>query len=316
MMDCTDRHARYFMRLITRRALLYTEMVTTGAIIHGNREHLLGYDPFEHPLALQLGGSDPGDLAICARVGQDWGYDEINLNVGCPSDRVQSGRFGACLMSEPGLVRDCVRAMKEAVRIPITVKTRIGIDDRDSYEALCEFVESVASGGCDVFIFHARKAWLQGLSPKENREIPPLRYEFVYQIKRDYPKLHVSLNGGITTLDEIAGHLNFVDGVMVGREAYSNPYFMADVDKRFFGDGGPISTRQEIVELYLPYVAGQLAGGRRLNQMARHLVGLFHSQPGGRAWRRYLSENAHLAGANESVLLGAAACVDRQRASI
>jgi tRNA-dihydrouridine synthase A len=312
MMDCTDRHARYFLRLITRRALLYTEMVTTGAIIHGDRDYLLGYDDFEHPVALQLGGSDPKDLATCAKIGQDRGYDEINLNIGCPSDRVQSGRFGACLMAEPSLVSDCVVAMRDKVSVPVTVKTRIGIDERDSYEALCEFVETVAGGGCDVFIFHARKAWLQGLSPKQNREVPPLNYNLVYQIKREFPQLHVSINGGIKSLDEVAEHLRYVDGVMVGREAYSNPYFMVDVDGRFGGDDRCVATRHEILEQYLPYVELQLAQGRRLNQMARHLVGLFQGQPGARAWRRYSSEHAHRPGADVSVLQIAGECVNRR----
>lgn len=312
MMDCTDRHARYFLRLITRQALLYTEMVTTGAIIHGDRDYLLGYDDFEHPLALQLGGSDAKDLATCAKVGQDFGYDEINLNIGCPSDRVQSGRFGACLMAEPQLVRDCVRAMRDVVSIPVTVKTRIGIDEQDSYEALYHFVSTVSEGGCDVFIFHARKAWLKGLSPKENREVPPLKYETVYQIKHDFPYLHVSINGGVKTLDDVAEHLASVDGVMVGREAYSNPYFMADVDARFLGNKRCVPTRHEILDEYLPYVEEQLARGCRLNQMARHLVGLFQGQPGARAWRRYISEHAHLVGADASVLRLAANCVNRE----
>jgi tRNA-dihydrouridine synthase A len=316
MMDCTDRHARYFMRLITRQALLYTEMVTTGAIVHGDRHHLLGYDPFEHPIALQLGGSDPNDLVICAQIGQDWGYDEINLNVGCPSDRVQSGRFGACLMAEPELVRDCVRAMRQAVSIPVTVKTRIGIDEQDSYEALSRFVDIVSEGGCDVFIFHARKAWLQGLSPKENREVPPLKYDVVYQVKRDFPHLHVSINGGIKTLDEVGKHLEVVDGVMVGREAYSNPYFMVDVDRQLFGDDRSVLSRHEVLEHYLMYVEQQLEKGRRLNQMSRHLVGLFQGQPGARAWRRYISENAHKPDADASVLRIAAAWVGNAELSV
>ena len=311
MMDCTDRHARYFLRLITRQALLYTEMVTTGAIIHGDRDYLLGYDDFEHPVALQLGGSDPTDLAECAKIGQDRGYDEINLNIGCPSDRVQSGRFGACLMAEPQLVGDGVRAMRDVVSIPVTVKTRIGIDEQDSYEALCDFVKTVSEAGCDVFIFHARKAWLHGLSPKENRDVPPLKYDTVYQIKREFPHLHVSINGGVKTLDAVADHLAFVDGVMVGREAYSNPYFMAGVDGRFLSDNRRVPTRHEILDDYLPYVESQLASGCRLNQMARHLVGLFHGLPGARAWRRYLSEHAHLAGADASVLRTAAGYVGR-----
>jgi len=316
MMDCTDRHARYFMRLITQRSLLYTEMVTTGAIIHGDRNHLLGYDPFEHPIALQLGGSDPDDLTVCAQIGQEWGYDEINLNVGCPSDRVQSGRFGACLMAEPELVRDCVGAMREAVSVPVTVKTRIGIDEEDSYEALQAFVRIVSESGCGVFIFHARKAWLKGLSPKENREVPPLKYDVVYQIKRDFPHLHVSINGGITSLDDVAKHLEAVDGVMVGREAYSNPYFMAKVDRRFFGDDHSVLSRHEVLKHYLVYVEQQLDQGRRLNQMSRHLVGLFQGQPGARAWRRYISENAHKPHSDASVLRTAATYVGNPELSI
>ncbi len=316
MMDCTDRHARYFMRLITRQALLYTEMVTTGAIIHGDRHHLLGYHPFEHPIALQLGGSDPNDLTVCAQIGQDWGYDEINLNVGCPSDRVQSGRFGACLMAEPELVRDCVGAMRQAVSIPVTVKTRIGIDEQDSYEALTGFVDTVSESGCDVFIFHARKAWLQGLSPKENREIPPLKYDVVYQIKRDFPHLHVSINGGIKTLDEVVKHLAGVDGVMVGREAYSNPYFMSEVDRQLFGDDHSVLSRHEVLKHYLMYVEQQLEKGCRLNQMSRHLVGLFQGQPGARAWRRYISENAHKPNADASVLQIAATYVGNAELSV
>ena len=306
MMDCTDRHERYFLRLISRHVFLYTEMVTTGAIVHGDRERLLAFDSFEHPVALQLGGSDPEELAVCAKVGEDWGYDEINLNVGCPSDRVQSGRFGACLMGEPALVRDCVAAMSSAVSIPVTVKTRIGIDDRDSYEDLVDFVETVSASGCKIFAFHARKAWLQGVSPKKNREIPPLRYDVVYQIKQDFPGIEVVVNGGITSLDIAAEHLEHVDGVMVGREAYSNPYFLADVDRRFFGAGNPVLSRHEILSAFLPYVSGQLQKGTRLHQMARHLVGLFAGMPGARAWRRYVSENAHKSGAGVDVLETAA----------
>ena len=306
MMDCTDRHARYFLRLITRRALLYTEMVTTGAIIHGDRKHLLGFDAFERPVALQLGGSDPAELAQCAQVGASYGYDEINLNVGCPSDRVQSGRFGACLMAEPELVGDCVRAMREAVTLPVTVKTRIGIDDRDSYECLSHFVQVVADAGCRTFIFHARKAWLQGLSPKENREVPPLRYDMVYRIKRDFPDLGVILNGGIKSLDAAQTHLFCVDGVMMGREVYDNPYILAQVDHLLYGDANPVPTRREILERFLPYVETQLARGVRLNQMSRHILGLFRGQPRARAWRRYASENVHRPGAGTEVLLQAA----------
>lgn len=306
MMDCTDRHARFFLRLITRRALLYTEMVTTGAIIHGNREHLLGFDAFEHPVALQLGGSDPAELAQCAGVGADYGYDEINLNVGCPSNRVQSGRFGACLMAEPHLVGDCVQAMRKAVSLPVTVKTRIGIDDQDSYAFLSRFVQVVADAGCQTFIFHARKAWLQGLSPKENREVPPLRYDLVYRIKRDFPDLQVILNGGIKSLDAARAHLSMVDGVMMGREAYDNPYILAQVDHLLYGDAHPVATRREILEQFLPYIEAQLLRGMRLNQMSRHILGLFQGQPGARAWRRYASEYVHRPGAGTEVLVQAA----------
>lgn len=306
MMDCTDRFARYFYRLITKNALLYTEMVTTGALIHGDRDYLLKYNPFEHPVALQLGGSNPADLAICAGFGEAWGYDEINLNVGCPSDRVQSGRFGACLMAEPELVGECVAAMQEKVAIPVTVKTRIGIDDQDTYEELHRFVEVVSQAGCDVFIFHARKAWLQGLSPKENREVPPLRYDVVYQIKRELPHLHVGINGGIKTSSDVLEHLDYVDGVMVGREAYANPYFMAEMDSLVWQSDTKILTRHEILDRYVPFVEDELKSGVKLQQIARHLVGLFQGMPGARAWRRYISENAHKPGAGVDVLLQAA----------
>lgn len=302
MMDCTDRHERYFLRLISRRVLLYTEMIATGAIIHGDRTRLLGFDPIEHPIALQLGGSDPAELALCAKVGEDWGYDEINLNVGCPSDRVQSGLFGACLMKEPERVRDGIGAMRDAVNIPVTVKTRIGVDDHDSYEELVHFVQTVAESGCHIFAFHARKAWLQGLSPKENREIPPLSYDIVYRIKRDFPDLEVVINGGITSLDKAAVHLAHVDGVMVGREAYSNPYFLSDADHRFFGEARPTPSRHEILQAYLPYVSDQIERGTRLHHIARHLIGLFAGVPGAKTWRRYISENAYKKDAGIEVL--------------
>ena len=310
MMECTDRHERYFLRLISRHVLLYTEMVTAAAILHGDQERLLGFDLFEHPVAIQVGGSDSEDLARCAKVGQNFGYAEINLNVGCPSDRVQSGRFGACLMEEPELVADCVKAMKNAVDVPVTVKTRIGIDDRDSYEELVQFVETVAKTGCKTFIFHARKAWLQGLSPKENREVPPLRYDVVYRIKRDFPELDVIVNGGITTLDAVRDHLKAVDGVMIGREAYSNPYFLASVDQDFFGDQDAVLSRHEILEQYLDYMEAQHFNGVRLNQMTKHILGLFQGMPGARAWRRHISENAHLPDANIDVVRQAAQFVN------
>ncbi len=294
MMDWTDRHDRYFLRLISRNALLYTEMVTADAILHGDRMRLLRFDTAEQPLALQLGGSEPAKLSQCTKIAEDWGYDEVNLNVGCPSDRVQSGRFGACLMAEPDLVADCISAMQHSTHLPVTVKTRIGIDDQDSYEHLHRFISSVAKAGCKVFIIHARKAWLRGLSPKENREIPPLHYETVYRVKRDFPELTIILNGGVTTLDAIDLHLSHVDGVMLGRAAYQNPYLLSDVDQRYYGAQSAAPSRLEIVEQLLPYVARELSSGTALKHITRHILGLFQGQPGARAWRRYLSENAHL----------------------
>jgi tRNA-dihydrouridine synthase A len=306
MLDWTDRHCRYFLRLITRRTLLYTEMVTTGAVIHGDRERHLGFDPAEHPVALQLGGSDPESLAACARLGADRGYDEINLNVGCPSDRVQNGRFGACLMVEPRLVAECVAAMKGSVAIPVTVKTRIGIDHRDSYEELVEFVTGITAAGCDALIVHARKAWLQGLSPKENRDIPPLRYDVVERLKGDFPGLSISLNGGVTTLAQASDLLQRLDGVMIGREAYQNPWVLAQADQVIFGDPRPAPFTLEVLEAYLPYVERNLSAGVPLNAMTRHILGLFQGRPGARAWRRHLSENAHRPGAGVEVLRAAA----------
>jgi tRNA-dihydrouridine synthase A len=303
MMEWTDRHCRYFLRLISRRTRLYTEMVTTGALLHGERERFLRFDPGEHPVALQLGGSEPAAMAACARMGEDRGYDEINMNVGCPSDRVQSGRFGACLMVEPGLVAECVRAMKEAVRIPVTVKTRIGIDYQDSYEALCGFVDTVAAAGCDLLIVHARKAWLQGLSPKENREVPPLRYDVVEALKRDFPMLAIVVNGGIKTLEQAAAMLRQLDGVMIGREAYQNPWLLAAADQAIFGDCTPPPTRHEVLEAYVAYVERGLAEGVPLNAMTKHVLGLFNGRPGARAWRRHLSENVHRPGAKAKLLL-------------
>jgi tRNA-dihydrouridine synthase A len=305
MLDWTDRHCRYFHRLITRHALLYTEMVTTGALIHGDRHRFLQFDPAEHPVAFQLGGSNPGDLAVCARMIEDYGYDEVNLNVGCPSDRVQNGRFGACLMAEPKLVADCVAAMRNVVAIPVTVKSRIGIDERDSYEELVNFVSTVAGAGCETFIVHARKAWLKGLSPKQNRDVPPLRYDVVYQLKKDFPELEIVLNGGITTLTEAEAALKEVDGVMVGREAYHNPYFLAEVDRRIFGKSFDPVSRGQIMEQLMPYVFKQLQSGERLHSISRHILGLFHGAAGARSWRRHLSENAGKRGADESVLLEA-----------
>jgi tRNA-dihydrouridine synthase A len=305
MMDWTDRHCRFFHRLLSQNALLYTEMVTTGALIHGNAQRFLQFTPAEQPLALQLGGSNPHDLAICAKMAEDFGYDEVNLNVGCPSDRVQNGRFGACLMAEPALVADCVAAMTRAVSIPVTVKSRIGIDDKDSYEELVHFIATVSQAGCRTFIVHARKAWLSGLSPKQNREVPPLRYDVVYQLKTDFPDLEISLNGGVTSLAQADAILQQVDGVMVGREAYQNPYLLAAVDQQLFGVQKTTPTRSEVIAQLIPYIQQQLQTGVRLNSVTRHVLGLFHGEYGGRAFRRYLSENATKAGADESVLLQA-----------
>lgn len=305
MLDWSDRHCRYFHRLLSRHALLYSEMVTTGAILHGNRQQHLQFNQEEHPVALQLGGSNPTDLAECAKIAADYGYDEINLNVGCPSDRVQNGRFGACLMAEPQLVADCVAAMRQAVSIPVTVKSRIGIDERDSYPELCHFIQTVADAGCETFIVHARKAWLSGLSPKQNRDIPPLRYDVVAQLKQDFPQLQIIINGGITALDDAQALLQQVDGVMLGREIYHNPYLLAEVDGRFFADQQPLKTRQALILALLPYVEAQLKQGVRLNSITRHILGLFHGVNGARAWRRHLSENATKAGADQRVILAA-----------
>lgn len=301
MMDWTDRHCRHFLRQISRHTLLYTEMVTSGAILHGPRERLLAFHPAEHPVALQLGGSDPAELAECARIGADYGYDEINLNCGCPSDRVQSGRFGACLMAEPALVAECVAAMRAAVSLPVTVKTRIGIDEFDTYEFLHDFVARIAAAGCEIFIIHARKAWLKGLSPKENREVPPLRYDVPARLKADFPQLQIVLNGGVKTLDDVQTHLQTFDGVMIGREAYSNPYLLAEVDRRFYG-AASVPGREEILARQLPYIETQLQTGVPLARMTRHMLGLFQGEPGARHWRRYLSEHAPTAPADLDVV--------------
>jgi tRNA-dihydrouridine synthase A len=292
MMDWTDRHDRFFLRQISRRVRLYTEMITTGAILHGDRVRLLAFNPDEHPVALQIGGADPAALAECARIGADFGYDEINLNIGCPSDRVQSGEFGACLMAKPDVVALAVEAMARAVDVPVTVKHRIAIDDQEEWPSLSSFVETIAGAGCGHFIVHARKAWLQGLSAKENREVPPLRYELVHRLKQEMPALAVTINGGFTTLDAAAAQLAHVDGVMIGREAYQNPYVLAEVDRRFFDVPEAAPTRHEIVERLLPYVAQSVADGVPLKSITRHILGLFNGQPGARAWRRSLSENA------------------------
>ena len=302
MMDYTDRHFRYFIRLMSRHTLLYTEMVTNGAILHGDHRRFLEFHPAEHPVALQLGGSEPLALAACTRIASDYGYDEVNLNVGCPSDRVQSGRFGACLMQEPELVAECVSAMRAVGRVPVTVKTRIGVDERDSYEHLTGFVSTVAAAGCSVFIIHARKAWLKGLSPKENREIPPLRYDVAARLKQDFPGLSIVVNGGVQTLDAMHDHLGAFDGVMVGREAVSNPWLFADVDRRFFGAQSPVPSRGDILRAWMPYLSAQLQEGVPLARMTRHALGLFHGCAGARAWRRALSEEAVRPGAGLAVL--------------
>ena len=301
MMDWTDRHCRYFHRLLAPSALLYTEMVTTGAVLHGDRERLLGYSDEEHPLALQLGGSDPADLAECARIGQQCGYDEVNLNVGCPSDRVQRGRFGACLMLEPELVTECVRAMREAVDIPVTVKTRLGVDDCYSYGYFSDFVGKVAESGCDIFIVHARKAWLSGLSPKQNRDIPELRYEWVLRLKQEHPELTIAINGGITTVNEAIALLDELDGVMLGRAAYHTPWILAELQSELFGTAG-VESRDEAVEMMSRYVARQTAEGVPVKNISRHLLGLFQGLPGAKRWRRYISEHAHLDAANSCLL--------------
>jgi tRNA-dihydrouridine synthase A len=304
MMDRTDRHFRVLLRHITRKALLYTEMVTTGAILRGPRDLLLAYSHIEHPLSLQLGGDDPAALAECARIAEDRGYDEVNLNVGCPSDRVQSGRFGACLMADPSRVAAGVEAMRSAVKIPVTVKHRIGIDDRDRYEDMLGFVDVVAAAGCARFSIHARKAWLEGLSPKENRTVPPLRYGEVHRLKQERPHLEIEINGGITTLDQAGDQLRFVDAVMIGRAAYDDPYLLAGVDSRFFGTPWDVPSREEIVRRMGEYAESELARGTRLQSIARHMLNLFANQQGARAWRRHLSTHAVKPNAGVEVLLG------------
>ena len=313
MMDWTDRHDRYFLRLMSSRARLYTEMVTADAIRHGDRNRLLDFNAEEHPLALQLGGSDPHALAEAAKIGEDWGYDEINLNVGCPSDRVQSGRFGACLMQEPELVAECVAAMAQAVSVPVTVKSRIGVDEQEPQEALFALVETCKSAGVTHFIVHARKAWLDGLSPKENRDIPPLDYDLVYALKQAHPDLLISINGGIETLQDGQEHLTHTDGVMLGRAAYKNPYLMADVDAVLFGETKPSPTREQIVDALIPYAERLVAADTPLHALTRHVMGLYQGQPGGRLWRRHLSENAPQRGDDPAVLSEALALVREQQ---
>jgi tRNA-dihydrouridine synthase A len=310
MMDWTDRHDRYFLRLVTRRARLYTEMITTGALIHGDRARFLRFDPAEHPVALQLGGADADALARCAEFGASAGYDEINLNCGCPSDRVQEAQFGACLMKEPARVAAGVAAMRRATSVPVTVKCRIGVDDSEEYDFLREFVATVAATGCDTFIVHARKAWLSGLSPKENREIPPLRYEAVYRLKQDFPRLRIVINGGIRSLEACEGHLRHVDGVMLGREAYENPWLLAEADPRLFGDPPAHGSRAQVLRSMLPYLERELASGTPLAHVTRHVLGLYKGQPGGRAFRRVLSQRAHVPGAGLEVIEAALAEVE------
>jgi tRNA-dihydrouridine synthase A len=313
MMDWTDRHCRVFHRLMTRRARLYTEMLTTGAIIHGDRRRLLGFDASEHPVALQLGGSDPRDLATSAKIGEDFGYDEINLNVGCPSDRVKDGRFGACLMAEPELVADGVAAMRREVKIPVTVKCRIGIDDQDPEAALDTLARSVVAAGADALIVHARKAWLNGLSPRENRDIPPLDYDRVYRLKASMPAVPVIINGGIGSLAEAKHHLAHVDGVMLGRAAYQEPWRLIAIDPELFGEAAPFATMKEVFEAMMPYIDKELAQGTRLHSITRHFVGAFHAVPGARAFRRHLAERGVRAGADVSVLIDAVALVEDRR---
>jgi tRNA-dihydrouridine synthase A len=310
MMDWTDRHCRVFHRLMTRHARLYTEMLTTGAIIHGDRKRLLGFDASEHPVALQLGGSDPQDLATAAKIGEAFDYDEINLNVGCPSDRVQDGRFGACLMAEPALVAECVDAMKRAVDIPVTVKCRIGIDDQDPEVALDALAHGVVAAAADALIVHARKAWLNGLSPKENRDIPPLDYDRVYRLKASMPDVPIIINGGIASLAEARQHLVHVDGVMLGRAAYQEPWRLLAADPELFGVAAPYATMKDVFEAMMPYIEDQLAQGTRLHSITRHFVGAFHGVPGARAFRRHLAENGVKPGAGANVLRDAIALVE------
>jgi len=311
MMGWTDRHARYFLRLITTHSLLYTEMVNTGALLHnrqkvGPQKRLLAFHASEHPVALQLGGSDPQALAKCAVMAEDAGFDEVNLNVGCPSDRVKSGNFGACLMAQPELVADSVSAMKAKVSIPVTVKCRIGIDDMESYQSLEHFINIVAQGGCERFIVHARKAWLKGLSPKQNREIPPLKYDYVHRLKSEKPDLNIVINGGIKTIETVQQQLDFVDGVMIGREAYNNPYMLASVDQGVYQDADAVlKSREEIVYQMCDYIDAEVAGGTRLHSITRHILGLYQGCRGAKAWRRYLSENTHADDADSSVVRSA-----------
>jgi tRNA-dihydrouridine synthase A len=309
MMEWTDRHCRFFHRLLTRRALIYTEMLTTGALLYGDRAGLLAFDVAEHPVGLQLGGSDPTALAQSARIGEDFGYDEINLNAGCPSDRVQEGRFGACLMAEPALVADGVAAMKAKVKIPVTVKCRIGIDEQDPDDALFTFTAAVKAAGADALIVHARKAWLNGLSPRENRDVPPLDYAYVHRLKRTYPDFEIVLNGGIASLEQVQGELGIVDGVMMGRVAYREPWRLLDVDPLIYGEHAPFVSPKEAALALIPYIERELGKGVRLHAITRHVLGLFRAVPGARAFRRHLAVQAVKPGANASVMADALAWV-------
>jgi tRNA-dihydrouridine synthase A len=309
MMEWTDRHCRFFHRLLTRRALIYTEMLTTGAVLRGDRTRLLGFDQFEHPVALQLGGSDPAALSASARIGEDFGYDEVNLNVGCPSDRVQEGRFGACLMIEPALIADCVAAMKAAVKIPVTVKCRLGVDEQDPDQTLFSFAEAVKAAGADALIVHARKAWLAGLSPRENREVPPLDYAIVHRLKATHPDLAIVLNGGIGSVQQAEAQLAHVDGVMMGRAAYQEPWRLLGVDPLLFGEPAPFASPKEAALALIPYIERELAKGVRLHSITRHVLGLFHAVPGARAFRRHVATEAVKPGASASVMADALAQV-------
>lgn len=306
MLDCTDRHYRYLARLLTKRCMLYTEMITTGALVHGDRKRILKFDACEHPIALQLGGSNPSDMAKCAEYATEYNYDEVNINVGCPSGRVQAGKFGACLILEPTVVADCIRAMASATEIDVTVKTRIGVDDQDSYKYLYNFVEIIATAGCSTIIVHARKAYLSGLSPKQNRTIPPLRYDYVYRLKQDFPQLNIILNGGLVDMAEIQKHLNHLDGVMVGRKAYENPYFLVDIDTKVFNEPSKIVSRHDVLEKYKTYVHLQLEKGVPLKVLTRHIHGLFNGLPGAKTWRRHLSEHAYKKDAGLEIINNAA----------
>jgi len=302
MLDWTDRHCRFFLRLVSQHAVLYTEMLTTGAILHGDTERFLAMNEEEHPVALQLGGSNPGDLAAACKLAEQYAYAEINLNCGCPSDRVQSGMFGAVMMKNAAITADCVAAMRDAVDLPVTVKHRIGVDDYDSYDFLCQFVGTLSDSGCNTFVVHARKAWLKGLSPKQNREVPELNYGRVYQLKRDFPDAEIIINGGITTLEQSIKHLNHLDGVMMGREAYTNPYILATVDQDIYGASHPAKSREKIAEQFLDYIDNEMSKGTKLHAMTRHILGLFHGMPGARLFRRHISENAYKSTATIDVL--------------